>query len=157
MDNHLEKLLLVEHAFMDVCDNLKIRNEPDGNYTHCHLVTITSRYRCKQLSDFRKEAYNRVDGQLDCVMEYHEKSNKVHAHGYYYSDHSEPPGMHINQDDLVISIALPLELASKEDIERWTKYCRKDCEYTLDRDNDNKKSIYARFRAYGKRTQFMTD
>lgn len=159
-DTYCDKLLLAS-GFTDVADHLRINNEiEDPNLrTECYLVTVTSRKTDREITKFRNHVYDELDKgeQLDCVMEYHEKCNKVHAHGYLYSNQDHSAGDHITMGELNIHVAGSIRFLSKEDVLKWNKYCKKDCQYTLERNNLNKTGVYARFRAYGKRTRFMED
>lgn len=159
--DYCTKLVAAETSFTEENDNLRIKNELAGqtysNY-NCYLATATTRYCCQKLTDFRDKLYARVPNhQFDGIMEYHEKKNQVHAHGYFYTTEDLEPNQQFHLDGLMIHILLPLNIASLNDIARWKSYCTKHCEHTLDRNQENTNGIYARFRKYGKRTKFMID
>lgn len=148
--------------FIGVHDALRIHVREQKKYKYRYAITLTQRKGIKFVNSFRNEFYltltqiQNTDG-FNLIMEYHERKNALHAHGYLYTNvHQETNGNYYIADGKYnVYVSADADTLKLSDNLKWYDYCTKQLDHTLERDRNNGNGVYDRFRKYGKRTRFL--
>lgn len=156
-------------ARYEVCDKLRIDNSNShvtekGVTYFLHPVTITSQQCYRTLDEFRKQVYEKCKNFcLVACCEYHERSWKVHAHGYVLlpDDLSNTVDCRLHKKVPYLFKADGFNIVCEDACRTldghkgWELYCLKQAQYTLEQNNDTTIGLFDKFYKYGKRRKWI--